>query len=229
MGHLSPLEELDRDGAIRETAASVDSDTRGAFLKKAGVGVGAIAIGGAFAGAIPKIARGAAVPASDIAILNFALTLEYLEAEFYAQANANKIFAGKKELARFSQVVAQHEATHVAFLKKVLGSKAVAKPTFDFKDTVTNAAEFAATAQVLEDTGVPAYLGQVGNIKAAPVLVGAGRILPVEARHAAWIRDIRFSGGTTSPTTPAPAAFEDGFTKAKILAAVKATGFIVSS
>ena len=76
MSHLPPLEELDRDGAIRETAAGVDADTRGAFLKKAGGGVGAIASGGAFAGAIPKIARGAAGPASDIAILNFALTLE---------------------------------------------------------------------------------------------------------------------------------------------------------
>ena len=59
------------------------------------------------------------------------------------------------------------------------------------------------------------------------MLVGAGRILPVEARHAAWIREIRFSGGTTVATTPAPAGFEDGFTKAKILAAVQATGFIV--
>jgi hypothetical protein len=67
----------------------------------------------------------------------------------------------------------------------------------------------------------------VPNIKTKAVLVGAGRILPVEARHAAWVRDIRFSGGTTSATTPAPGAFEDGFSKAKILAAVKATGFIV--
>jgi len=58
MGYLPPLEELDRDGAIQETAAVVDSDTRGSFLKKAGVGVGALAVGGAFAGAIPNIARG---------------------------------------------------------------------------------------------------------------------------------------------------------------------------
>jgi hypothetical protein len=227
MTHLPPLAQLDRDGAIEETADKVDPETRAAFLKKAGIGLGALAAGSAFAGALPTLARGAAVPASDIDILNFALTLEYLEAEFYAQANANKIFGGKKELFRFSQVVAQHEATHVAFLKQVLGSKAVAKPKFDFKDTVTNASKFAATAQVLEDTGVHAYLGQVPNIKAKAVLLGAGRILPVEARHAAWIRDIRFAGGTTSPTTPAPAAFEDGFSKAKILAAVKATGFIV--
>ncbi len=227
MAYLPPLEELDQDGAIRETADKVDPETRAAFLKKAGVGLGAIAVGGALAGAMPSIARGQAIPQSDIDILNFALTLEFLEAEFYAQANANKAWGSNRELRRFSTVVAQHEKVHENFLKKVLGAKAVAKPKFDFKDTVTNAAKFAATAQVLEDTGVQAYLGQVPNIKAKPVLLGAGRILPVEARHAAWIRDIRFSGGTTPPTTPAPSSFEDGFSKAKILAAVKATGFIV--
>jgi hypothetical protein len=112
-------------------------------------------------------------------------------------------------------------------MKKTLGSKAVAKPKFDFKDTVTDGAKFAATADVLEQTGVHAYLGQVGNIKAKAVLAGAGRILPVEARHAAWIRDIRFSGGHTPAQTPAPAGFEDPYTKAKVLAIVKSTGFIV--
>jgi hypothetical protein len=227
LSYLPPLEELDRDGAIRETAEKVDPETRAAFLKKAGVGLGAVAIGGAFAGAVPGIARGQAIPASDIAILNFALTLEFLEAEFYAQANRNNAAGSNRELKRFSTVVAQHEKVHENFLKKVLGSKAVARPKFDFKDTVTNATKFAATAQVLEDTGVHAYLGQVPNIKTKAVLLGAGRILPVEARHAAWIRDIRFSGGTSAPTTPAPGAFEDGFSKAKILAAVTATGFIV--
>jgi rubrerythrin len=219
------IDQFDRDGAVQETAGEAASgDTRAAFLKKAGVGAGAVAVGGAFAGVLPSIARGAAIPASDIAILNFALTLEYLEAAFYAEAVAG----GKltDETKRFATVVAQHEASHVVFLRKVLGAKAVAKPTFDFQGTTADQAKFQATADVLENTGVHAYLGQVPNIKAKPVLIGAGRILPVEARHAAWIRDIRFSGGTTSPTTPAPGAFEDGFSKAKILAAVKATGFI---
>jgi hypothetical protein len=226
MSHLPSLHELDTDGAIQEAAANVDPQTRASFLKKAGIGVGALAAGSAFAGAIPNVA-GAAIPASDIAILNFALTLEYLEGEFYAVANRNKVWGNDARLRRFSQVVGQHEATHVRFLKGVLGAKAVAKPKFDFKDTVTDAGKFAATAQALEDTGVHAYLGQVPNIKAKAVLVPAGRIALVEARHAAWIRDVRFNGGTTSPTTPAPAAFEDPFSKAKVLSIVKATGFIV--
>ena len=218
--------DVDKDGALQEAAAEVDGDTRAGFLRKAAIGGGAVIAGGAFAGALPAIARGQAIPASDIAILNFALTLEYLEAEFYAKAVADGKLTG--ETLRFARVVANHELTHVNFLKRVLGARAVAKPTFDFKDTTASMAKFQATADVLEFTGVHAYLGQVANIKAKPVLVGAGRILPVEARHSAWIRDIRFSGGTSNVTTPAPAAFEDGFTMQRILQIVQSTGFIVS-
>lgn len=225
MTYLPPLDELDRDGAILESIEQVDGDTRAAFLRKAGVGVGAVLAGGAFAGALPSTAGAAGIPASDIAILNFALTLEYLEAAFYAEAVAKHKLSG--ETLRFAKVVANHEASHVRFLRNVLGSKAVKKPMFDFKGTTADQAKFQATADVLENTGVHAYLGQVANIKAKPVLIGAGRILPVEARHAAWIRDIRYRGGKTPPTTPAPASFEDGFSKAKILALVKSTGFIV--
>ena len=225
MTQLPLLAELDVDGAIRESAEQVDDSTRAGFLRKAGVGIGAVAAGSAFAGAIPAIARGQAIPASDISILNFALTLEYLEAEFYALAVKNGKLTG--ETRRFATVVAQHEAVHVAFLKKVLGARAVARPKFDFKGTTDEQATFQATAQTLEDTGVHAYLGQVANIKTKPVLIGAGRILPVEARHAAWIRDIRFSGGTNPPTTPAPGSFEDPFTRARVLSIVQSTGFIV--
>ncbi len=217
--------DVDKDGALQETLAGVAGDSRADFLKKAAFGGGALLAGGGILGTLPEIARGQAPPASDIAILNFALTLEYLEGEFYALAVKNGKLSG--ETKRFAMVVGQHESTHVKFLQKVLGAKAVAKPKFDFKGTTDDQAKFQATSQLLEDTGVHAYLGQVPNIKTKAVLVGAGRILPVEARHASWIRDIRFSGGTTSPTTPAPGAFEDGFSKTAILNAVKATGFIV--
>lgn len=219
------IDQFDRDGAIGETAEEATGESRRSFLKKAGVGAGVVVGGGAFAGALPAIARGAAIPASDIAILNFALTLEYLEAAFYAEAVANGKLSG--ETQRFASVVAQHEKQHVDALKSVLKGKAVAKPKFDFKGTTSDQAKFEATADVLEFTGVHAYLGQAGNIKAKSILLAAASILPIEARHSAWIRDIRFHGGTTSPTTPAPAGFEEGYSKAHILAAVKGTGFIV--
>jgi hypothetical protein len=218
MSMLPKLEELDVDGAIREAASRVDGDTRAAFLKKAGIGAGAVVAGGAFAGAIPGIAS-AGVAKSDVAILNFALTLEYLEAAFYAEAVSKGNFTGKT--LAFAQVVARHEAAHVAFLRSALGKAAVRSPKFDFKGTTTDAAKFMATAQVLEDTGVAAYLGQAGNIKSKKILGAAGSILAVEARHAGWIRDLNNLPG-------APSAFQGPKTKAQILAAVTGTGFITA-
>ena len=219
MSELFKLEDVDTDGAIRETAAAVDPTTRAAFLKKAGLGGAAVLGGGAVMGMLPSIAS-AGVAASDVAILNFALTLEYLEADFYAQAKTNNMGNGNVNLTRFVNVVAAHEAAHVSFLKNALGSAGVKRPRFDFKATVTDQKQFQATAQVLEDTGVAAYLGQVGNIKSKKILAAAGSILPVEARHAGWIRDINGVSG-------APTAFQGAKTKASILAAVKGTGFIV--
>jgi len=214
---LPRLEELDVDGAIREAASKIDGGTRAAFLKKAGVGAGALAAGGAFAGALPAISS-AGTAAGDVAILNFALTLEYLEAAFYAGAVSGGRFSGK--VGAFARVVAKHEADHVAFLKGALGSAAVKSPKFDFKGTNTDMAKFMATAEVLEDTGVAAYLGQAGNIKSKRILGAAGSILAVEARHAGWIRDLNNQPG-------APSAFQAPKTKAQVLAAVKSTGFIV--
>ena len=218
MSEIFRLEELDVDGAIQETASRVDPHTRASFLKKAGIGIGAIAGSGAFFGALPSIAS-AGVAASDVAILNYALTLEYLEAAFYAEAVKKGKFSGK--VGRFASVVSGHENAHVAFLKGALGSAAVKRPKFDFKGTTTDLAKFKATAQVLEDTGVAAYLGQVGNIKSKKILGAAGSILPIEARHAGWIRDINNTSG-------APTAFEAPKTKKQILAAVSGTGFILA-
>ena len=69
------------------------------------------------------------------------------------------------ELALFAEVVGGHERAHVKALKAALGRKAVKKPRFDFQGTTEDAAKFAATAQVLEDTGVAAYAGQAPNVK----------------------------------------------------------------
>ncbi len=217
MSFLPSLEELDQDGAIREYAEKVDGNTRAAFLKKAGVGAGAIAGSSAFLGAFPAIA-GAGVTKGDVAILNFALTLEYLEAAFYSEAVAKGKFGG--EVGKFASVVKAHEVAHVAFLKGALGSAAVKKPKFNFRGTTTDQAKFQATAQALEDTGVSAYLGQVGNIRSRKILAAAGSILPIEARHAGWIRNINHVKG-------APKAFEGPRTKRQVLAVVRATKFIV--
>jgi hypothetical protein len=209
------IETVDTDGAIRETAAAAAGDTRAGFLAKAGL------LGGGIIGSAalidPSIA-GARTRKSDIAILNYALTLEYLEAAFYTQAERKGALSG--ELALFARVVGAHERAHVKGLKAVLGRKAVARPKFDFRGATESGDAFAATAQLLEDTGVSAYAGQAPKVKADAILKAALAIHSVEARHASWIRDI-------NEADPAPRAFDEPLTKKQVLAAVADTRFIV--
>jgi hypothetical protein len=144
-------------------------------------------------------------------VLNFALTLEYLEAEFYAMANAKAdtlIPAGPARGAIAK--IGADETAHVNFLKTAISSMQatpVAKPTFDFsggsgsgngpfKDAFNNYELFLAVAQTFEDTGVRAYKGQAGNLMANnEVLTAALNIHSVEARHAAHIRLMRGNMG----------------------------------
>jgi hypothetical protein len=120
MSDLWTLEEVDRDGAIQEAAEHVDPFTRASFLKKAGLGAGAVVGVGALMGAIPSFAMASgSVAKSDVAILNYALTLEYLEAAFYAEAVKLGKFAGN--VGAFAKIVSAHENAHVAFLKGALG------------------------------------------------------------------------------------------------------------
>jgi rubrerythrin len=217
---VATLAEVDRDGAIRAAAEEVTGDTRAQFFRKggilAGIGLGITALPAGFA-----LAQGS--PKGDVKILNYALTLEYLEAAFYAEAVSKGKLKGVA--AQFAQVVASHEAAHVGALKQALGSAAAKKPSFDFKGTTGAAGTFLKTAMTLEDTGVAAYQGQAGNIKTGAVLASAGSILAVEARHASWVRDIIGAG---QAPVPAPAAFSDPMSMSQVLAAVKSTGFIQS-
>ena len=92
------------------------------------------------------------MPKSDIAILNYALTLEYLEAAFYAKALEGGALSG--QFRNFADITGQHETAHVQALKKTFGNQAVKKPSFDFQGTTADQDTFAQTAIVLEDTGV---------------------------------------------------------------------------
>ena len=147
-------------------------------------------------------------------VLNFALTLEYLEDEFYRTALGSGSLIPNSGRAVFSQI-SQHETAHVALLKSVLGSKAAPKPNFDFTaggafgDVFSNYQTFLAVAQAFEDTGVRAYKGQAGNLKDnAKILTTALQIHSVEARHAAEVRKIRgeksWISADSRGTLPAP-------------------------
>src|SRR6202022_1136610 len=206
-------------------------DTRLSFLKKAGIAGGAAMSGGAILSALAPSAFAASghgrPPASfgkgDIGILNYALTLEYLEAAFYNGASAANIPLSS-QAAAFLKVVTKDENEHVKFLKHALGSKAAQEPRFNFNGANTNAAMFMKTAQVLENTGVHAYSGQALNITHPNYVKAAVSILTIEARHASVIGLLNDPSGEA--ITP-DGAFDTPFTASKVLAAVKGTGFII--
>ncbi|HYB25294.1 MAG TPA: ferritin-like domain-containing protein [Solirubrobacteraceae bacterium] len=223
------LDEIDTDGAVREAAEAVAGDTRLSFMKKAGLAGGALVSGGAILGALAPSAFAAgngrppaAFGPGDVGILNYALTLEYLEAAFYNGATVANLPLSAQG-SDFLQTVTRDENAHVAFLKRALGSKAVKQPKFDFKGTNTNASLFMQTAQVLENTGVHAYSGQALNIKNPAYVTAALSIVTIEARHASVVGLLNQGAQGIAPSGP----FDTPLPASKVLADVKSTGFIV--
>ena len=136
-----------------------------------------------------------------ITALQLALTLEYLEDEFYQTAlDTIGLIPLGRERTVFAKI-AQHESAHVTFLQNGLGADSIAKPNFDFTagglfSPFTNYGQFLALAQAFEDTGVRAYKGQAGNLITTPDLLQAAlQIHSVEARHASEVRRIRLQKG----------------------------------
>ena len=147
-------------------------------------------------------------------VLQFALTLEYLEYEFYRTAVSSPGLIPAGPSLGAITTIRDHEQAHVNLLKSTiiaLGSTPMAQPTFDFTagngsgtgpfvGVFTNYALFLAVAQVFEDTGVRAYKGQAGNlISNNDVLTAALQIHSVEGRHAAHIRSMRRTLGVAVP------------------------------
>ncbi|MGC4938738.1 ferritin-like domain-containing protein [Kribbella sp. DT2] len=181
-----------------------DEHSRRSFLRNAaliGVGVTYVATrpGDPVAFGQADRAFGAEVDKSDLDILNYALTLEYLESAFYtAGLKANLLKGREKDLI---DPIQQHEADHVATVRTTitdLGGKPVAQPKVKFPaGTFTSRAAFLKTAATFEELGVKAYHGQVPLVKNPDLLAAAASIAGVESRHAAIIAQI--SGGNPFP------------------------------
>jgi hypothetical protein len=147
----------------------------------------------------------------DVEILNFALTLEYLEADFYTVKGKSLALSGQAKA--YARQFGAEEAAHVSALTTVikqLGGKPVAKPTFTFP--ASSEGSFLALASVLENTGVGAYNGAAPSLRSKQVLAAAGSIVQIEARHAAAI-DLLL-GKTPTPSQ----GFDAPLTKAQVLA-----------
>jgi rubrerythrin len=192
----------------------VQGETRQSFLVK-----GAIAAGSVYglSTVAPFVSEAIAQEGGgDVDILNFALTLEYLENAFYQQAleQVSGLSGDAKEIAATLQ---ENEAEHVDALTeavKSLGGTPVKAPGVDFGKAFSSQASFLKTAQTFEDLGVSAYNGAAPNIKSKEVLGSAGSIVQVEARHAAAIREL--NGQPITET-----AFDKPADEQEVLAAVK--------
>jgi len=185
---LDSIQQVDGDAARR-----LAHSTRRMFMNRVGSTLATAAVPTVFASIVNK-AYGATPSVTDI--LNFALTLEYLEETFYFQANRMTNFIPAEYTLVFSQIE-RHETQHVTFLKSALGAAAVDRPQFDFTyggafpDAWTNFMTFITISAALEDTGVRAYKGQAGNLIGSPqILEYALQVHSVEARHASLVRRI---------------------------------------
>ncbi|MGD1058285.1 MAG: ferritin-like domain-containing protein [Solirubrobacteraceae bacterium] len=150
----------------------------------------------------------------DVAILNYALTLEYLEREFYAKVVASGFFSGK--VASLIKEFGSQEATHVEALKGAvskMGGTPAANPNGKFP--ITSATQVAGLAYTVENLGASAYLGQAGNIQSPEVLATALAIHSVEARHAATL------GTLVKKSLTPDGAFAKPADMSMVLAAIK--------
>jgi hypothetical protein len=155
----------------------------------------------------------AAASSGDLAIVNYALTLEYLESQFYAKVIKSGLFHGKN-LAVIKSFGAEEEQ-HVLALHKVassLGTPA-AKPVGKFP--INSASQVTMLASTVENLGAAAYLGQAGNIQSKEILAAALAIHTIEARHAATINLVLMKSPTPDGAFAKPASM------AEVLAAVK--------
>jgi rubrerythrin len=203
----------DQDIASAELAAcEVHGMTRSSFILR-----GALAAGAFYgtASVAPFVSQALAeTGGGDVEILNFALTLEYLEADFYNVKGKSLALSG--EAKRYAKEFGAEEAAHVSALSaaiKQLGGKPVAKPSFVFP--ATSERTFLALASVLENTGVGAYNGAAPSLQSKQVLASAGSIVQIEARHAAAI-DLLI-GKSPTPNE----GFDKPLAKATVLGAVK--------
>ncbi len=185
----------------------VQGMTRASFLLK-----GALTTGAVYgATAITPFVSSALASSSDVDILNFALTLEYLETDFYQSKGKSVHLSGQAKAlaASFGNEEAEHVAALTSAIKSLHGTP-VKKPTFAFP--VTDEKSFLALAYTLENVGVGAYNGAGPALQSKALLSAAGSIVQVEARHAASIAVL-----TGEKITP-DGAFDAPLTKAQVLA-----------
>jgi Ferritin-like domain len=207
-----PFDMLDPrtiDGPVSPAASAGAS--RRTFLRRLAAVGGVGILGGAALDLSEVFGASAPSRAQDRQIFNFALLLEDLKAQFYREALAQAGLRG--EIRRFAEVAGSHEQAHADFLRGALGRRARKRASFSFGSSTQDARKFRSTALELEELAVAAYNGQAANLTKKG-LAAAIKIVSVEARHAAWIRDI-------AGAAPAPRAADPGETTDEVTTTLK--------
>ena len=232
------LAQLDTSGDIRtlaDEAGALDptGDTRRDLMRKGVIGAGGVAAGSAVLGLLSPLEAYAAATAkqkgaystklsavrrqskkptaNDVVIANYALTLEYLEAAFYAAA-VEKNFPDA-DINAAAKVLADHEAQHVKALKSVLGKAAVKAPEINgdtVKELLKDQQTFITTAAAIEPVGTAAYAGAAPYLSNVAVTKAALSIHSVEANHAAYTAQLVRQKGY-GDVDPVPNAFNPEF------------------
>ena len=209
------LAEVDRDGALQETAAAAFAGTRAAFFRRsiaAASGLGALLVAS-------DVEAGIAKTKNDIAILRFDLVLEYLQAGLYTEAE--RLGALTPKTLSWARVVGAHERAHARAIKGLLGSKAVRSPTFNYGKVTSTEDAFIKTAVAFEDLTSALLKWQAPRLDSRAIIAAAVTLHSVETRHAAWIRHI-------VGLKPATTAFDQPASQQKMAQLIASTHFIAS-
>lgn len=210
------LEELDQDGAFSEAFDRMHGESRADFLRKAVIG------GGALLAALSDSPPAAAGTSSDVAILNFDLSFEYMQASFYTEAESvGTVARMSPKNAAWARTFGAHERAHVKVLQNVLGRDAVKKPFFNFRGVTEDESAFTRTVVAFEDLTTALLTGQVPRLRSRGLVSALFSLLTVEARHAAWVRH-------ALGLPPVGAAFDEPTSMPEVQQIVASTNFFGS-
>jgi Ferritin-like domain len=211
------LDSVDRDESLTDALAALCGPTRAELLRRAALG------GAAMLAALAAPSAAAAAKLDDTAILNFGLRFERLQATFYTEAEQVGTVASMSDRkAEWARTLGAHERAHVKIIKKVLGRKAEGPAKFDFGGDTESAGTFTRTAVAMEDLTVALLTGALPLVKDKGIMAAFFGLLTVEARHAAWARNI-------VGTTPAPAAFDQPRTILAVQRTIDRTHFVAEA
>ncbi|MBB2145219.1 ferritin-like domain-containing protein [Pedobacter sp. LMG 31464] len=219
------MENLNEQDVVLSESGILDAKLqRRSFLQYAGAGAAVVALtaAGCRKDRVNNSMTGVTLDfKDDFGVLNYAYALEQLEAAFYVQvASAPPSGFSAAEKAYF-QDIQYHEVAHREFFKNALGTAAIGSLSVDFSSiNFTDRTSVLAAAMAFEDLGVGAYNGAGVRLKSTTYLLAAGKIVSVEARHAAYIRDL-ISNGTfaTAPQVSSSTGLDMALAPDVVLAA----------